>query len=214
MNDDYIYQGLRSKLVKVLTKKGITDQKVLDAMGKVPRHLFFDKEFQHKYAYDDIAFPIGAGQTISQPYTVAFQTSLLQIKKRSRILEIGTGSGYQTAILCELGANVFTIERQRELFDISDKFLKNMGYSPKCFFGDGFKGKEVFAPYDGILVTCGAPYIPESLKLQLKIKGRLVIPVGEGNTQQMKLIVRLDVNEFSEEDLGLFSFVPMLKNKT
>ncbi len=214
MNDNYLYQGLRSKLVKVLVDKGISDQKVLDAIGKVPRHLFFDKVFHHKFAYDDIAFPIGADQTISQPYTVAFQTSLLQIKKRSKILEIGTGSGYQTAILCELGANVFTIERQRELFNISNQFLMKMGYNPKCFFGDGFKGKEVFAPYDGILVTCGAPYVPESLKLQLKVNGRLVIPVGEGDTQQMKLIVRLDENEFSEEDLGAFSFVPMLKDKT
>jgi len=214
VNDNYLYQGLRSKLVKVLVDKGISDQKVLDAIGKVPRHLFFDKVFHHKFAYDDIAFPIGADQTISQPYTVAFQTSLLQIKKRSKILEIGTGSGYQTAILCELGANVFTIERQRELFNISNQFLMKMGYNPKCFFGDGFKGKEVFAPYDGILVTCGAPYVPESLKLQLKVNGRLVIPVGEGDTQQMKLIVRLDENEFSEEDLGAFSFVPMLKDKT
>ena len=214
MNDDNVHKGLRSQLVKVLIEKGIKDENVLNAIGKVPRHLFFDKEFQQKYAYDDIAFPIGAGQTISQPYTVAFQTSLLQVKKRSKILEIGTGSGYQAAILCELGAKVFSIERQQELFEVSNHFLKKMGYNPKCFYGDGFIGREVFAPYDGILVTCGAPYIPEPLKLQLKINGRLVIPVGEGETQQMKLVVRLDEDEFSEETLGAFSFVPMLKNKT
>ena len=214
MNDDNVHKGLRSQLVKVLIEKGIKDENVLNAIGKVPRHLFFDKEFQQKYAYDDIAFPIGAGQTISQPYTVAFQTSLLQVKKRSKILEIGTGSGYQAAILCELGAKVFSIERQQELFEVSNHFLKKMGYNPKCFYGDGFIGREVFAPYDGILVTCGAPYIPEPLKLQLKINGRLVIPVGEGSTQQMKLVVRLDEDEFSEETLGAFSFVPMLKNKT
>ncbi len=214
MNDDNVHKGLRSQLVKVLIEKGIKDENVLNAIGKVPRHLFFDKEFQQKYAYDDIAFPIGAGQTISQPYTVAFQTSLLQVKKRSKILEIGTGSGYQAAILCELGAKVFSIERQQELFEVSSHFLKKIGYNPKCFYGDGFIGREVFAPYDGILVTCGAPYIPEPLKLQLKINGRLVIPVGEGGTQQMKLVVRLNEDEFSEETLGAFSFVPMLKNKT
>jgi protein-L-isoaspartate(D-aspartate) O-methyltransferase len=214
VNDDNVHKGLRSQLVKVLIEKGIKDENVLNAIGKVPRHLFFDKEFQQKYAYDDIAFPIGAGQTISQPYTVAFQTSLLQVKKRSKILEIGTGSGYQAAVLCELGAKVFSVERQQELFEVSNHFLKKMGYNPKCFYGDGFIGREVFAPYDGILVTCGAPYIPEPLKLQLKINGRLVIPVGEGETQQMKLVVRLDEDEFSEETLGAFSFVPMLKNKT
>ena len=214
MNDDNVHKGLRSQLVKVLIEKGIKDENVLNAIGKVPRHLFFDKEFQQKYAYDDIAFPIGAGQTISQPYTVAFQTSLLQVKKRSKILEIGTGSGYQAAVLCELGAKVFSVERQQELFEVSNHFLKKMGYNPKCFYGDGFIGREVFAPYDGILVTCGAPYIPEPLKLQLKINGRLVIPVGEGGTQQMKLVVRLNEDEFSEETLGAFSFVPMLKNKT
>jgi len=214
VNDDNVHKGLRSQLVKVLIEKGIKDENVLNAIGKVPRHLFFDKEFQQKYAYDDIAFPIGAGQTISQPYTVAFQTSLLQVKKRSKILEIGTGSGYQAAVLCELGAKVFSVERQQELFEVSNHFLKKMGYNPKCFYGDGFIGREVFAPYDGILVTCGAPYIPEPLKLQLKINGRLVIPVGEGGTQQMKLVVRLNEDEFSEETLGAFSFVPMLKNKT
>ena len=214
MNDGNIHKGLRAQLVKLLIEKGIDDENVLSAVGKVPRHLFFDKVFHQKYAYDDIAFPIGAGQTISQPYTVAFQTSLLHVKKRAKILEIGTGSGYQTAILCELGAKVFSIERQLELFEVSSHLLREMGYRPKCFYGDGFKGKEVFSPYDGILVTCGAPFVPETLKNQLKINGRLVIPVGEGDTQQMKLIVRLGENEFSDETLGSFSFVPMLKNKT
>lgn len=183
-------------------------------MNKIPRHLFFDKVFHDKFAYDDVAFPIGEGQTISQPYTVAFQTSLLQVGKRKKILEIGTGCGYQTAVLCELEARVFTIERQRLLFQRADRLLKDMGYRAKTFFGDGFIGKEVFAPYDGIIVTCGAPFVPEQLKYQLKINGRLVIPVGGSDAQQMKLIVRLGEDEFSEDDYGDFSFVPMLKDKS
>ncbi len=213
MKDSFIHRGLREKLVKNLAKKGGVSSDVLKAIGEIPRHLFFDQVFHHKYAYQDIAFPIDAGQTISQPYTVGIQTSLLKIKKGNKVLEIGTGSGYQTAVLCKLGARVFTIERQEDLFQKSCRLLKEMGYNPKVFFGDGFIGKEVFAPYDAIVVTCGAPYVPKKLKLQLKLNGRLVIPVGKGDTQQMKLIVRLDDNEFKEEDHGLFSFVPMLKNK-
>ena len=214
MYDNFRYQGLRAKLIEKLKKKGISDDNVLRVMNVIPRHMFFDKAFHDKFAYEDIAFPIGEGQTISQPYTVAFQTSLLEVKKRDKILEIGTGCGYQTAVLCELEARVFTIERQRLLFQQSDRLLRAMGYRAKTFFGDGFKGKEVFAPFDGIIVTCGAPFVPEALKYQLKIKGRIVIPVGGSDAQQMKLIVRLDKDNFSENDYGEFSFVPMLKDKS
>ena len=214
MNDNFRYKGLRSQLIEKLRNKGITDDNVLRVMNNIPRHLFFDKVFHDKFAYDDVAFPIGEGQTISQPYTVAFQSSLLEISKRDKILEIGTGCGYQTAVLCELEARVYTIERQLLLFKQTDRLLSDMGYRAKTYFGDGFEGKKVFAPYDGIIVTCGAPYVPEELKCQLKINGRMVIPVGEGDTQQMKLIVRLSEDDFSEKDCGDFSFVPMLKYKS
>ena len=201
-------------MVKQLRDKGINDENVLRVMNKIPRHLFFDKVFHDKFAYDDVAFPIGEGQTISQPYTVAFQSTLLEISKRDKILEIGTGCGYQTAVLCELEARVFTVERQLLLFKQAERLLSQMGYRAKTYFGDGFEGKKVFAPYDGIIVTCGAPFIPEKLKYQLKINGRMVIPVGEGDAQQMKLVVRLGEEDFSEKDYGLFSFVPMLKDKS
>ena len=214
MYDNFRYKGLRAQLIKQLRAKGIGDENVLRVMNKIPRHLFFDKVFHDKFAYDDVAFPIGEGQTISQPYTVAFQSSLLEISKRDKILEIGTGCGYQTAVLCELEARVFTIERQLLLFKQTDRLLNEMGYRAKTYFGDGFEGKKVFAPYDGIIVTCGAPYVPEKLKYQLKLNGRMVIPVGEGDTQQMKLIVRLGEDDFSEKDCGAFSFVPMLKDKS
>ena len=214
MYDNYRHKGLRSQLVKQLRDKGINDENVLRVMNKIPRHLFFDKIFHDKFAYDDVAFPIGEGQTISQPYTVAFQSALLEISKRDKILEIGTGCGYQTAVLCELEARVFTVERQLLLFKQAERLLSQMGYRAKTYFGDGFEGKKVFAPYDGIIVTCGAPFIPEKLKYQLKINGRMVIPVGEGDAQQMKLVVRLGEEDFSEKDYGLFSFVPMLKDKS
>jgi protein-L-isoaspartate(D-aspartate) O-methyltransferase len=214
VNDNFRHKGLRTQLINQLREKGITDENVLRVMNKIPRHLFFDKVFHDKFAYDDVAFPIGAGQTISQPYTVAFQSSLLQIAKRDKILEIGTGCGYQTAVLCELEARVFTIERQLLLFKQTNNLLDQMGYRAKTYFGDGFEGKKVFAPYDGIIVTCGAPFVPEKLKYQLKVNGRMVIPVGEGDTQQMKLIVRLGEDDFSATDYGDFSFVPMLKDKS
>ena len=214
MYDNYRHKGLRSQLVKQLRDKGINDENVLRVMNKIPRHLFFDKVFHDKFAYDDVAFPIGEGQTVSQPYTVAFQSTLLEISKRDKILEIGTGCGYQTAVLCELEARVFTVERQLLLFKQAERLLSQMGYRAKTYFGDGFEGKKVFAPYDGIIVTCGAPFIPEKLKYQLKINGRMVIPVGEGDAQQMKLVVRLGEEDFSEKDYGLFSFVPMLKDKS
>ena len=206
------YIGLCKQLIKELDKKGIRDEKVLKAISKVPRHLFFDKVFRDQFAYQDIAFPIGSGQTISQPYTVAFQSELLDVKRGSKILEIGTGSGYQTAVLCQMGAKMFSIERHKPLFESAKLFLAQNNYRAQLFFGDGFKGKKSFSPFDGIIVTCGAPYIPDELKNQLKIGGRLVIPVGEGEIQQMKLIERLGEENFKETNFGDFKFVPMLKN--
>ena len=206
------YIGLCKQLIKELEKKGIRDEKVLKAISKVPRHLFFDKVFRDQFAYQDIAFPIGAGQTISQTYTVAFQSELLDVKRGSKILEIGTGSGYQTAVLCQMGAKMFSIERHKPLFESAKLFLAQNNYRAQLFFGDGFKGKKSFSPFDGIIVTCGAPYIPDELKNQLKIGGRLVIPVGEGEIQQMKLIERLEEENFKETNFGDFKFVPMLKN--
>ena len=206
------YQGLCAKLILELKSKGISDNKVLEAISNTPRHLLFDPVFRDKFSYHDIAFTIGANQTISQPYTVAFQSELLMVKRGDKVLEIGTGSGYQTAVLCSLGAKVFSIERHKSLFQSAKIFLNQNNYRAQLFFGDGFLGKKVFAPFDSIIVTCGAPFIPEELKLQLKIGGRLVIPVGEGDVQQMKLIVRLNKNDFKEYNYGEFKFVPMLKN--
>ena len=206
------YIGLCKQLIKELQQKGIRDEKVLEAISKVPRHLFFDIVFRDQFAYKDIAFPIGSGQTISQPYTVAFQSELLNVKRGSKILEIGTGSGYQTAVLCQMGAKMFSIERHKPLFESAKLFLAQNNYRAQLFFGDGFKGKKAFSPFDGIIVTCGAPYIPDELKKQLKIGGRLVIPVGEGEVQQMKLIERLGEESYKETNFGNFKFVPMLKN--
>lgn len=206
------FKGLCSKLIIELKSKGIKDQKVLDAISVTPRHLLFDPVFRDKFAYQDIAFPIGENQTISQPYTVAFQTELLAVSRGSKVLEIGTGSGYQTAVLCQLGAKVFSIERHKSLFKNAKLFLNQNNYRAQLFFGDGFIGKKVFAPYDRIIVTCGAPFIPNDLKSQLKVGGRMVIPVGEGEVQQMKLIQRLNEDDFKETNFGDFRFVPMLKN--
>tara|TARA_B100001287_G_scaffold226189_1_gene195907 strand:+ start:35417 stop:36061 length:645 start_codon:yes stop_codon:yes gene_type:complete len=206
------YIGLCKQLIYELKKKGIRDEKVLEAISKVPRHLFFDIVFRDQFAYQDIAFPIGSGQTISQPYTVAFQSELLNVKRGHKILEIGTGSGYQTAVLCQMGAKMFSIERHKPLFESAKHFLAKNNYRAQLFFGDGFKGKKAFSPFDSIIVTCGAPYIPNELKMQLKIGGRLVIPVGEGGVQQMKLIERLEKEYFKETNFGDFKFVPMLKN--
>ena len=212
MIDTYKHQGLRRQLVALLKEKGIVDTVVLDAIGKVPRHYFMDGQFDH-FAYKDMAFKIGAGQTISQPYTVAIQTSLLEVKKGMKVLEIGTGSGYQASILMELGVKLFSIERQRSLFDTSKKILDQMKYKPKLFFGDGFAGLPAFAPFDRIIVTCGAPGIPQKLVEQLKPGGRMVIPVGEADTQVMKLVIKNENGSFKEEDHGMFKFVPMLKDK-
>ncbi|MFT5217170.1 MAG: protein-L-isoaspartate(D-aspartate) O-methyltransferase [Glaciecola sp.] len=212
MKDTFKHKGLRQQLVTVLIAKGIKDEAVLKAIGNIPRHLFMDSSFLD-HAYQDKAFPIAADQTISQPYTVAFQTELLQVKKGDKILEIGTGSGYQAAVLCELDAKVYSIERQQELFKKTSKFLPKLGYRPKkLIFGDGYKGLKEEAPFDSIIVTAGAPFIPKPLLSQLKIGGRLVIPVG-GDVQVMTLIIRKGVKEFEKHELGDFRFVPLLEDK-
>jgi protein-L-isoaspartate(D-aspartate) O-methyltransferase len=212
LKDTNKHQGLRNQLVKQLEDKGITDKNVLEAISKVPRHLFLDSSFEN-FAYQDKAFPIGADQTISQPFTVAFQTQLLDIKKGDKVLEIGTGSGYQTAVLCLLGASVYTIERQNKLFKKAQLLLPKLGYNPKKFvFGDGYKGLSDAAPFDSIIVTAGAPFIPQPLMAQLKIGGRLVIPVGE-NEQIMTLLVRKNEKQFEKQEFGDFKFVPLLENK-
>ena len=210
LNNELRYKGMRNKLADGLKIKGIRNEKVLDAIKNVPRHLFMESTFIN-FAYKDQAFPIGAGQTISQPYTVAFQTQLLQVEKNDKILEIGTGSGYQAAVLCELGAKVFSIERQRELHLKVQTFLPEIGYNPACFFGDGTKGLPAFAPFDKILVTAGAPVVPDDLKQQLKIGGRMVIPVGNEKRQEMLLIIRVSEEDYKVEKHGAFVFVPMLK---
>jgi protein-L-isoaspartate(D-aspartate) O-methyltransferase len=213
MVDTYKHKGLRNKLVEKIRERGITDEKVLSVIQEIPRHYFIHDNAFLPYAYDDIAFPIGAQQTISQPYTVAFQTALLNLKQGQKVLEIGTGSGYQTAVLVKMGVKVFTIERQKSLFDKTKNFLPSIGYRPKFFYGDGYKGLPAFAPFDKIIVTAGAPYIPEDLQLQLTIGGTLVIPVGSGGTQRMIIVRRVSENEFEKETLEEFKFVPMLSNK-
>ncbi len=211
INDLPKHRGLRNQLVKTIEAKGIKDERVLNAVSKVPRHLFMDSGFID-FAYQDKPFPIGADQTISQPYTVAFQTELLQVKAGDKILEIGTGSGYQTAILIELKAEVYSIERQKELYSKVKKFLPKVGYVPKkLVFGDGYIGMVENAPFDGIIVTAGAPFVPKPLLSQLKIGGRLVIPVGEG-LQVMTLYIRKGEKSFEKHEFGDFRFVPMLKD--
>ena len=212
MKDTFKHKGLRQKLVETIKSKGIKNENVLQAIGKIPRHLFMDSGFLD-HAYQDKAFPIAANQTISQPYTVAFQTELLQIKKGNKILEIGTGSGYQAAVLCELGAKVYSIERQQELFKKTSKFLPKLGYMPKkLIFGDGYKGLPEEAPFDGIIVTAGAPFVPKPLLAQLKIGGKLVIPVGD-DVQTMTLYIRKGAKEFEKHEFGDFRFVPLLEDK-
>lgn len=212
MKDTFKHKGLRQQLVAVLKAKGITNNDVLDAIGKIPRHLFMDSSFLD-HAYQDKAFPIAADQTISQPYTVAFQTELMQVKRGDKVLEIGTGSGYQTAVLCELGARVYSIERQHELFKLTSRFLPKIGYrAKKLIFGDGYKGLVEEAPFDSIIVTAGAPFVPKPLLAQLKIDGRLVIPVGD-NVQTMTLFVRKGQTEFEKTEFGEFRFVPLLEDK-
>lgn len=210
--DTFAHKGKRKQLVEILVKKGITNKKVLNAIGTIPRHLFMDSGFVD-HAYIDKAFPIGAEQTISQPFTVAKQTELLNLEKGAKILEIGTGSGFQTAVLIEMGMHVFSIERQNELFKKTKLFLPKLGYrAKKLIFGDGYKGFKEEAPFDGIVVTAGAPFVPKPLMSQLKMGGRLVIPIGSEN-QIMTLITRISQTEFKKEEFGEFRFVPLLENK-
>jgi protein-L-isoaspartate(D-aspartate) O-methyltransferase len=211
--DSFKHKGLRQKLVDVLISKGITNKDVLNAISKVPRHLFMDSSFLD-HAYQDKAFPIAANQTISQPYTVAFQTELLEVNENDKVLEIGTGSGYQTAILCLLGAEVYSVERQLELFKKSSLFLPKIGFVVKrLVFGDGYKGLKEDAPFDRILVTAGAPQVPKDLLSQLVIGGRLVIPIGD-EEQIMTLFIRTGPKTFEKYEHGKFKFVPMLENKS
>src|SRR5574343_67858 len=212
LKDTNKHQGLRNQLVKQLEEKGITDKNVLAAISKIPRHLFLNSSFGD-FAYQDKAFPIGAGQTISQPYTVAFQSQLLEVQKEHKILEIGTGSGYQTAVLCVMGAKVYSVERQNELFKATSILLPKLNIRPKHLsFGDGYEGLPNYAPFDSIIVTAGAPFIPQPLMAQLKIGGRLVIPVGEKD-QIMTLLIRKNETQFEKHEFGDFKFVPLLENK-
>lgn len=213
MTDTYRHKGMRKALVEEVQKKGIKDVAVLEAIGKIPRHLFLDSSFD-RFAYQDVAFPIGSGQTISQPYTVAFQSELLEISKGQKILEVGTGSGYQACVLVELGAKVYSIERQRNLYDKTKKFVEQLGYRMNLFYGDGYKGLPTYGPFDKIIVTAGAPEIPKELLLQLKVGGWMVIPVGNQDTGQiMTKITRVKEIEFAQKTYGNFAFVPMLKNR-
>ena len=212
MKDTTRHQGKRRLLIEGIKSKGITDIRVLEAMMAIPRHYFMDSSFED-HAYQDKAFPIAAHQTISQPYTVAFQTELLEVSKGQTVLEIGTGSGYQTAVLCKLGVKVYSIERQQELYKKTKLFLTKLGYRPKHLsFGDGYKGWPEYAPFDRILVTAGAPEIPKALLAQLKIGGRMVIPVGT-DPQVMTLVVRKESTIFEKKAFGEFRFVPMLEDK-
>lgn len=212
MKDTFTHKGMRNKLVEVLVKKGISNQAVLEAIKKIPRHWFMDSSFLD-HAYTDKAFPIAADQTISQPYTVARQTELLEVNSGDTVLEIGTGSGYQTAVLLEIGATVYTIERQNELFKKTNLFLPKIGYRPKkMIFGDGYIGLPEAAPFDGIIVTAGAPFVPKPLLAQLKVGGKLVIPVGD-QVQIMNVFTRTSPTEFKKEEFGEFRFVPLLEDK-
>jgi len=213
MNDTYRHRGLRKKLVQSIERKGIADQQVLNAMARVPRHLFLDSSFL-EFAYEDKPFPIGSGQTISQPYTVAFQTQLLSIKPGDKILEIGTGSGYQASILAEMGAKIYTVERQKKLYQKTKKFLPELGYrSVKCFYGDGSDGLPAFAPYDKILITAATSEIPKLLTDQLKTHGVLVAPLGNSDVQTMIRLTKQENGELKKENFGSFRFVPLLKHK-
>lgn len=213
MKDSYLHKGLRQKLVEQLRVKGIADESVLGAINSVPRHRFMDSSFV-KFSYSDQAFPIGAGQTISQPFTVAFQSQLLEVSPRSKVLEVGTGSGYQTAVLLEMGARVFTIERQRELFLKSQEVLSELGYNARFFYGDGYEGVPSWAPFDRILVTAGAPGVPEKLTSQLAVGGIMVIPVGSSSGQKMIRIFRKGEDDYEQTEHGNFAFVPLLKGKS
>ncbi len=209
LEDSYRHRGLRKKLVRIVEGKGITDENVLNALGKVPRHYFFDKAFL-EHAYQDKAFPIGEGQTISQPFTVAFQTQLLKIQNGDKVLEIGTGSGYQACILMEMGAEVYTIEYIKKLYDRTKIFLPSMGYKPHFFCGDGTKGLPAFKPFDKIIITAAAPTLPQPLIDQLRIGGVMVIPVGDNELQRMVKVTKKGENKISKEYFDYFSFVPLV----
>lgn len=212
MEDNYRHKGMRKRLVEKLRRRGIEDEQVLEAMEKVPRHYFLDRAFE-EHAYEDKAFPIGSEQTISQPYTVAYQTSLLDVQKREKVLEIGTGSGYQAAILAMLGARVYTVERQEALYQRAKALLRELQFgNVRCFFRDGSKGLPEYAPFDKILVTAGAEETPEMLLKQLKIGGFIVVPIGK-TMQNMYRITRISETDFKEETFDRFRFVPFLKGK-
>ena len=211
MEDTFKHKGLRKKLIEEIRKKGIIDERVLKAMDSVPRHWFFMSKGIEDYAYVDKAFPIRSGQTISQPYTVAFQSQLLDVKKGEKILEIGTGSGYQSAILVELGAKVYTIERQKDLYIHTSRLLPMLGFHLQSFLGDGYKGLPNYGPFDKIIITAAPPEIPKALLSQLKIGGKLIAPIGETDVQVMREVVRVSELDFEITDYGTFSFVPMLK---
>ena len=211
--DTYRHKGLRNKLVETVRSKGITDENVLAAIGKIPRHFFLDSAFDD-VAYEDRAFPIGEGQTISQPYTVAYQSQLLEIKKFEKVLEIGTGSAYQACVLAEMGAMVYTIERQKKLFDANKNFAQLRKYpSIKFFYGDGYEGLPTYAPFDKVIITAAAPEIPQKLIQQLKPGGMMVIPLGAGELQRMMRITRMPNGALKEEVFDHFSFVPMLEGR-
>jgi protein-L-isoaspartate(D-aspartate) O-methyltransferase len=217
--DEYLFQGKRKRLVEQLRAKGIKNETVLKAIGKIPRHLFFDTTTARPalldHAYSDKALPIGAGQTISHPYTVAFQTEKLNPVAGEKVLEIGTGCGYQTAVLIEMGLKVHSVERQKSLFDKAKLFLPYIGYkTAKLVYGDGYKGLPQFAPYDKIIVTAGAPYIPNDLLVQLKVGGILVIPIGDGEDQEMNILRKTSESNFEKQVIGKFKFVPLLQNKS
>ncbi len=211
MKDTHKLRGLRQRLVNYLQSRGIDDSRILDAFMDIPRHYFMSQDFA-EWAYRNEAFPIAAGQTISHPYTVAFQTDLLQIKSSDKVLEIGTGSGYQAAVISSMGAKLYTIERQAELYHNTNKLLIKLGYDRiRTLFGDGYQGAPRFAPFDKIIVTCGASYLPKALPYQLKIGGHMVIPIGEGDDKMMTVITRESESEFSSEKKGIFKFVPFLQ---
>jgi protein-L-isoaspartate(D-aspartate) O-methyltransferase len=210
--DTYKQKGLRRLMIERLRSRGIFEPGLIDAFEKVPRHVFLGDNAFDEHAYEEKAFHIGAGQTISNPFTVAYQTHLLELKRGEKVLEIGTGCGFQTAILCQIGAKVFSIERQRELFEKARQNLALLDFSPRLFFGDGFKGQPSYAPFDKIIITCGAPYVPDELLMQLKNGGRMVIPVGE-EEQTMTLIIKKNDGIIDTEELGKFKFVPMLEDK-
>ncbi|MBA3663651.1 MAG: protein-L-isoaspartate(D-aspartate) O-methyltransferase [Bacteroidetes bacterium] len=217
--DEYLFKGKRKRLVEQLRSKGIKNDQVLAAIEKVPRHLFFDNTTARPalldHAYSDKALPIGAGQTISHPYTVAFQTEQLELRSGEKVLEIGTGCGYQTAVLIEMGVKVYSVERQKTLFDKTKIFLPHIGYtSAKLVYGDGYKGLPQFAPFDKIIVTAGAPYIPNDLLEQLKVGGIMLIPIGEGVSQEMIWLKKNSSTGFDKKTLGSFKFVPLLQNKS